>query len=202
MFYKILNLPKIPNNLVNFDQPVMRSGDMSQGRPYFKQGKQISSAYFTKIEASEQLKDWIVDLIPGVSKDMIYLQSLTNGGDTLLIHSDILRTFALNYIVDTGGDQVTTSWYQEKGHPLSRYKDPALHGLGQSDTKIVHYADCEVLEQVCFKKNQWTLIRTDVLHDVDHMTSTRSAVSIGILPQHQHIVEQLIGKQFDPEQSL
>jgi hypothetical protein len=192
IFYKILNFPKIPGELINFDQPVIRSIDMTHGRTYIKNGNPIQSVHYTKMKANEQLKNWIVNNVPGITEDMIFLQSFTGGGTTQLIHSDILRVFALNYIIDTGGNSVTTTWYQEKEQPLSRYKDPAIHGLGQANDRIIDYDNCLVLEQVQFKKQQWSLIRTDVLHDIDNMTGVRAAVSIAILPEHQHIVENLI----------
>jgi hypothetical protein len=204
MYYKILNLPKIPTDLLEFSTAeVIRSADLALGRTYIKNGQAIQSADYTKTEADEKLKNWIVDNVPGVTSDMIFLQAFgANNGATALIHSDILRVFALNYIIDTGGTGVTTTWYQEHGHPLSRYKDPAIHGVGQSNNKIVEYNNCTVLEQVQFEKHQWSLIRTDVLHDVDHLTGVRSAVSIAILPKHLHIIEQLTGRPFDPDGPL
>ena len=202
MFYKILDLPSIPQDLLEFPSSVIRSIDMTHGRIYIKNGKPIHSVHYTKMEANEPLKQWVVDNVPGITKDMVFLQSFTGGGTTQLIHSDILRMFALNYIVDTGGDDVVTTWYQENGQPLSRYKDPKIHGLGQANNKIIDYDNCAVLEQVQFQKQQWSLIRTDVLHDIDHMTRVRSAVSIAILPKHLHIIEQLIGRPFDPAGSL
>jgi hypothetical protein len=204
MFYKILDLPKIPQNLLQFQlyPTIIRSVDMTHGREYIKNGQPIQSVHYTKMEANEKLKNWIVDNVPGVTSDMIFLQSFTGGGTTQLIHSDILRVFALNYIIDTGGDSVTTTWYQENEQPLSRYKDPAIHGLGQANNKIIDYDNCAVLEQVQFKQHQWSLIRTDVLHDIDHMTGVRSAVSIAILPHQIDIVERLIGHPYDPNGPL
>lgn len=203
MFYKILDLPSIPESLLDFSTTIIRSVDLALGRSYVKNGQAIQSADYTKMEADEKLKNWIVDNIPGVTGDMIFLQSFgANSGCTALIHSDNLRMFALNYTVDTGGSGVTTTWYQEHGHPLSRYKDPTIHGFGQADDKIIEYDNCTVLEQVQFEKHQWSLIRTDVLHDVDHLTGVRSAVSIAILPKHLHIIEQLTGRPFDPVGSL
>jgi len=202
MFYKILDLPNIPENLLEFSGRWIRSIDMTYGRTYIKNGKPIQSVHYTKMEADEKLKTWIINHVPGITEDMIFLQSFTGGGTTQLIHSDIRRVFALNYIVKTGGDNVITTWYQEKNKPLFRWKDPDLHGFGQSDDQIVDYNNCEVLEQVRFEAHQWTLIKTDVLHDIDHMTSVRSAVSIAILPEHLHIIEQLIGKPYTPDLEL
>lgn len=203
MFYKILDLPKIPTHLLELPSPQrIRSVDMTHGRTYIKNGRPIKSVYFTKDQAPDQLKDWVVENVPGITPDMIFLQSFLGGGTTQLIHSDILRTFALNYIIDTGGDNVITTWFQERGKPLSRYKDPAIHGLGQADDKIVNYDDCDVLEQVQFKPHQWTLIRTDVLHDLDNLSGVRSAVSIAILPQHHHVIELLTGRAFNVNDPL
>lgn len=203
MFYKILDLPKIPAELLELPSANrIRSVDMTHGRTYIKNGRPIQSVYYTKDEAPDALKTWVVENVPGITADMVFLQSFLGGGTTQLIHSDILRTFALNYIVDTGGDNVITTWFQERGQPLSRYKDPDVHGLGQANDKIIDYDNCEVLEQVRFQQHQWTLIRTDVLHDIDHMTGIRSAVSIAILPRHHHVIELLTGRPFDADDPL
>jgi hypothetical protein len=201
MFYKILDLPSIPKNLLQCHSTIIRSVDTTHGREYIKNGQPIQSVHYTKMTAAKKLKDWVVDNVPGVTEDMIFLQSFS-GGTTQLIHSDLLRMFALNFIIDVGGNNVTTTWYQENEQPLSRYKDPAIHGLGQANNKIIDYDNCAVLEQVQFKQHQWSLIRTDVLHDIDHMTGVRSAVSIAILPHQMDIVERLIGHPFDPAGSL
>jgi hypothetical protein len=103
------------------------------------------------------------------------------------VHSDIGREFALNYIIDTGGDAVT-SWYQENGKPMIRTK---IQGGQQSDSGFVDYNNLEILESAVLEKNKWYLISTNVLHDVDNIVGSRKSISIGIQKTNMELLKFL-----------
>ena len=120
-------------------------------------------------------------------------QSITP--ETDIVHSDVLRLWALIYVIDTGGDNVVTTWYQEKGKPLNRPrlnpdKTPGVEK--QTDTGFVDYNNLISLDNIKVKKNQWVLINVQILHDVDNITGTRKALSISFYPDRLAVVDKLL----------
>ena len=104
---------------------------------------------------------------------------------THIVHSDIVRTFAVNYVFETGGDNVTTNWYKERGFPLYRTKS---YGGKQADSGSVKYDDLECLDSVVLKKNRWYILDVRVLHDVQNIINCRKSLTISFMhPIHQFL---------------
>ena len=95
----------------------------------------------------------------------------------MILHTDRGRKVGLNYVIEPGGDEVTTNWYQEKGMPIIR--EPAS-GYDQTAEGFVKYDNVELLDSTVFKKNSWCSIRTNVLHDVTNIDSARLLLCIGL----------------------
>jgi hypothetical protein len=140
--------------------------------------------------------DWLCQTIPNIDSIVIaqMQESKENKPSTHIVHSDIGREFALNYIIDTGGDAVT-SWYQEKDKPLIRKK---IQSGQQSDTGFVDYNNLELLESAVLERNKWYLISTSVLHDVDNIVGARKSISIGI-PRTNTVLLNFLGITDDTE---
>jgi hypothetical protein len=49
-----------------------------------------------------------------------------------------------------------------------------------------------VIDSVKIKKNQWALLRVDVLHDVDNITSIRKGITISFYPDKLKILNNLL----------
>ena len=97
-------------------------------------------------------------------------------GGKILVHQDPpFRPHVLNYIIETGGENVLTSWYKEKGNPAVR--DPKLPGQ-QSNTGKIDYDDLTLIQSACCKKDHWYFLKTNVLHDVSNLTEQRYMLSI------------------------
>jgi hypothetical protein len=90
-------------------------------------------------------------------------------------HVDISRDYALMYILDTGGTQVETSWYRQKGHPLLR---PDLKAVFDLDQVPQNFDDLEEIDRVCFPMHKWICINSAILHAVENVESVRVAIQI------------------------
>jgi len=180
ILFKELNLPPIPPELIVVrPTPDKYVKDIGYRLTHFKNGKElIACAYINTQIDHAPLLEWIYKNIPGVTSDHRILKQVSKPNSevaTHIIHSDVTRVFALNYFLNLGGNNVLTSWFQEKGQPLHRHK---IESGKQADTGTVKYEDCEVLATTKFKLNTWNLLATDILHDVDNITSGRASITI------------------------
>ena len=200
LLYREVNLPPIPEELLIFSETLTLKKelkDIGYGLVH-KKGDRIlkASAYSIKATNDILLLNWFhtnqipvthnnyLDLSITYTPKEILIQTQTahNEPSTHVVHSDIHRVFALNYMLSLGGDDVLTTWYQEKNMPLRRSKNKGQHGAPQrqlTDTGNVEYDNLEVLGSARFEKNKWYLVSTDILHDVDNIVGQRSSITFG-----------------------
>jgi hypothetical protein len=194
MYYKELNLPPIPQHLLLEEfLPQTGTDDIGYGKQHFKNGEMISpcSYWFSSIK-NKDLLSWLWSNVP-VTKmlsSMMFQETHHSTGGYHIVHSDILRTYALNYMIDLGGEDVWITWYKEKDQPLSRTKKL---GQGQSDSGFVPYENLEILEQAKFKKEKWYIIATNILHDVGKIKGTRKSLTISIPPHLEKRSFEILG---------
>ena len=183
--YGEVDLPPIPPKLLidtnNF--PVEKFVvDIGYGKVFKKNNAIKKNAAYAKWTVNhEPLINWVKDTVPPWpdTEALTIQKNLPNGSDTdtvFPVHHDVRRMFALNYIVSTGGESVITSWFKDVNQPIIRSLNKKI-GV-QSDSGPVDYADVELLSSICCEPGKWYLIRTNVLHDVDHIDSDRTAVTI------------------------
>lgn len=179
--YRELDLPKIPKELLIFkNNPISYVKDIGYNLQHEKNGRILKSCEYFNYELDSVLKNWIFENIPGTKKMKSFpfkqvSKTIDGIEGTHIVHSDIDRKFALNYMLELGGENVITSWYQETDKPLRRTKSS---GGKQADTGSVNYSDLELLDSVVLKLNTWYLIATDILHDVDNIVDERASISI------------------------
>lgn len=182
-----LDLPPLPPELSNFKVEYSNYHvDIGYGLTHIKNNKELVACDLEiKMINDPVVKLWFKSFLPNpltnqpiIEKMILQSQcntSSTSSTTTHIVHSDISRYFALNYILDTGGKNVITSWYRETNMPYSRTKDK---GWQQADTGAVDYNNLECLASKVFEKDKWYLIATDILHDVDYIETTRSSISV------------------------
>lgn len=186
-YYTEINMPPFPDELLplaSLQTTVVP--DIGYGRKYIVNNKELTPATYTfdilynsqtGTIGDHRVFNWLRTISSTPFKHMTMMQT-THDGNAHIVHSDLVRKYALNYWWDTGGDNVITSWYQEKGKPLHRTKTTPDW---QADTKEVKYEDLELLESVCFKPRTWYLMSTSVLHDVQNITGKRQGITIGFV---------------------
>jgi hypothetical protein len=196
--YHEIDLPQIPEELLVLDncQWFKTVKDTGYGNQHIKNGQLITNCTYDSYRITHQpLQEWLMNTILGAKEPQLQLQEIIPHGavGTFAVHSDLRRTCALNYILDTGGDNVVTSWYQGIGKPVRR--KTKMRGQ-QTDDGIVKYDEIELIDSVVTQKHKWYLMCTDVLHDVDNITSTRRAIS---LPYVNLILDYFWDKIFEVE---
>jgi hypothetical protein len=189
MFYKELAFPVVPLELINLELNKKKElgieilYDTGYGNVYTKNSKNIIPCKLIRepIE-SQDLRDWLSRNILQNKLNKMFIatqESRNNKPSTHIVHSDIKRKMALNYVIEPGGDNVITSWYQERGKDLYRSKNGSKNM--QSDSGKVDYNNLEILESAVFQKNKWYALDVETLHDVDNITSIRKSISIGFM---------------------
>jgi len=133
-----------------------------------KIGKQDNAYNYVRWPASADLRDW---LHQNICSDLSIAGVQIITGEVAL-HRD-KRQWALNYLLDTGGSNVITSWHRIPGVPDVEPLNPDTAARALAST-------LEQLESQCVELNRWHLISTEVLHKVTGVESTRVAVSIGL----------------------
>jgi hypothetical protein len=111
--------------------------------------------------ATEKLKNFIELFL---SFDNVEVYSVNN---TLPIHTDFNRARAYNYIFDTGGPNVLTSFYDI--NDFTRNSDGRLE---------VYNEDYKPIESVCIRSNVWHILDVTVPHGVSNIKSARLAVTV------------------------
>jgi hypothetical protein len=194
--YHQIDLPTVPEELLYFlssvnSSQILTVDDIGYGHTHKKGDRSFVSCGYARVKINEPLMDWLNQNIPHLNLSFMTIAQLQiskeNVPSTHIVHSDIRRKFALNYIIDTGGDAVT-SWYRENGKPIYRTK---IQGGQQSDSGFVDYNNLELLESAVLEKNKWYLIATNVLHDVDNIIGTRKSISIGIYETNTELLNFL-----------
>lgn len=183
--YGQVDLPPIPEELLidTHGLPLEKYVvDIGYEKMFEKNNTLKKNCAYAKWTVNHQpLIDWITATVPAwpSSETLTIQKNIANGtdSDTLFpAHHDVRRMFALNYVIATGGDSVITSWFKDVNQPLVRSLNKKI-GM-QTDTGPVEYKDLRLLDSVQCHPGKWYLIRTNVLHDVDHVDNTRSAVTI------------------------
>lgn len=172
LYYKKIDLPKIPKYLLKYfvsDEKIV--GDIGYGSHH----KLNPCRYTYGKLAYTPLLDWLRSNLRHIQIPEVNIKTSTGDSATHIVHSDVGRVAHLNYWWELGGDNVTTSWYQEKDKPLFRSKSV---GGQQADDGSVEYNNLITLDSTCFEAETWYLFCGSVLHDAKNITGRRRGLEI------------------------
>ena len=142
-YYEELNIPKIPDNLLLCDPTFIVNN-------YSNIWNVIETEVYRQYQVSQDLIDYLQPYFDiDISKNLKY-QILNKN---IPIHKDIGRTKAINYLIDAGGETVTTTWYSDELEPLFN----------------------KTIEP--FK---WHIINTEINHGITGIIDKRLALTISI----------------------
>jgi hypothetical protein len=168
-------LPTIPVELIQELKDYVEQQQVqfvSPDRHLVDGDKKIENILYKRWTLPDNLLHWISENISN-KYDAIGFQIhdvSVRGGTDHLPHTDSFpRKFVLNYNIQTGGDNVITSFYQEKGQPLHR----------DHLTRPASLDDLELLESTVVEPFRWHLLDALVVHGVKGIESKRMALSIG-----------------------
>jgi hypothetical protein len=120
---------------------------------------------YSRWAAKPELVEWLKENI----SDSIKLAGVQVISSDVPLHCD-KRKWALNYIIEPGGDNVSTGFYKLPGQSV----------LQPPGSRYAFARDEEELCVTSFKTNEWHILNTNVLHKVAGITGKRVAITIGL----------------------
>ena len=175
IFFQYLdNLPAVPDDLVANVLNTLDSVPIDHAVPQravLIDNEQVENITYNRHRAIDELTEWIHQNISSQYISFgVQVQTPKPHINTHFPHTDTLpRIWALNYNLDPGGDNVITSWYQERGHSILRPGPCRPQDISQLD----------VLESVQIQPRRWHLLNTQVLHGVENIHGPRIAITLG-----------------------
>jgi hypothetical protein len=181
-FYCISELPKPPLDVIKEiitsknPQFITRSSITDQQKKIIHNTSHFSigdetyrRSLYRRYNLGKLSEDWVRC---NIAEEYTQLGSqVMHSGDAFFPHTDGgPRRYILNYLIDTGGDNVETRWYQEPGYGIVRDGD-AMQWPGNSTL--------ETIQSEVFPVNSWSCLFGKVIHGVVGLTSPRIQLSIG-----------------------
>jgi hypothetical protein len=184
-FYKFLDLPHIPDSLVEgalaqlyskelFQMPqndMQINWDHARNTMIHTDGVEKKNAPTISWDLEGEIVDWFRE---NVNKNFHNLRVSTTEPDGFLkdtqaAHRDLSRDYTLMYMVDSGGDNVRTAWYHEEGKPIVR-------GRGE---RCDDHRKLTLLAETVIPVRTWCLVNATVLHAVHNMVKPRRGIQAG-----------------------
>jgi hypothetical protein len=197
--YAFLDLPNPPNSIIDqayrayeekkkigFIETTLH--DVPGHKEYrnrsvrFRDGSYINSIESYRYWISEEFENWINVHVQENTKGCGV--NVFDGGKLVAPHVDANRNFAIQYILETGGDNVETAWYRQKGKDITR---PDIRHVFDLDKIVLDYDQLAELDRICFPINTWVCINTNILHAVENLKGRRMALQISRQDAPDHI---------------
>lgn len=133
-------IPKIPEHLL--------TTDIDEIRNKYPNNFPIETEVYTLHPITDELYVFLKDLFP--DHENISYQIIKEG---IPIHKDHGRVGAINYLIHTGGDNVSTAWYDDDGN---------------------------LLDSTVFPERTWHYVKADIDHGIHDLTDVRVAITISV----------------------
>jgi hypothetical protein len=137
MYHKLLNKPTVPEHLILPLDKILQIENIFGGE----------TSNYTLHECQSELKEYLKIIFPEYTK--FRYQTLKK---TIPVHKDRGRIRAVNYIIDAGGSNVKTVWYEED------YTTPVY--------------------SVILPVKQWHELEVDTYHTVENIETRRYAITV------------------------
>lgn len=183
IYSQYLNLPQLDLSHDIGDASNFQHRYLAQPEAKIRQldGTYLGCTTYIRHTASQYYIDKFFELIPelkGLTGDIgwqIHENSLNlDSGVQMTVHTDGPRgPFVISYMIEKGGDNIITRWYQEHGQPIERAPK-----IGFTKDQIP-YENLTELESIEIELNRWILFRSDILHDVKPIMTRRKCFTVG-----------------------
>ena len=186
LIYKYLDLPPCPvdmenlkSNLYRFDNKMLLT-TLSYDKFIKSDNVELDMCRYLRYQLpARHYIELITSVIPELKGNIldIGLQRIINisknpNGSIMAPHTDGTKRgqYCIQWIFDTGGPDVHTTWYQEDNLDIAR-------GPGIYD--VIDINSIRVIKDVKFPPCCWVMFRTDIVHSVQPVITDRYALTIG-----------------------
>ena len=180
--YVILkNLPDVPEKFIgsafdlakfaDTDVPKDNLSDSYKNRKLIINGDIKPVTYQTRMDISMEFREWIHKNVHPEGFDCGV--SFTNGklGTHQGPHTDLTRDFTLLYLLDAGGPETETVFYEEIGQTIVRTQRQAVCN---------DFSKLRALERAKFPLHKWILLNAMCLHGVENIETIRISFQVSI----------------------
>lgn len=188
------HLPQVPDYFVKIAQQLIHNpppgndkfvdqitnDNEYKNRQLVKNGAVIGSRRQRGLQMPADWGDWVKKHIV---KEYVETSVRISEGNSAVhgAHCDFRRKWKLYYLLDRGGDNALTFFYQQRGFPVVREE------ITDHDTELItcnNYKELTVIDQVQWPIHQWVLLNTMILHGVEGVTGNRANFTVGIRPDY------------------
>jgi hypothetical protein len=192
LIYSFLELPKLNDSLIDSAFTSVKNKERENrvnpnlfslpGYQEYKDrtltrvdGTTVKSAAGYRYWVGEEFKDWVFEHFNQDDRGCGVNIFNSPNANVVAPHVDASRSFSIHYLLDEGGDNVDTIWWQEKNHSLIR---PDLKGNFNLKDCVDNYNRLEEIIRIQVPKHRWILMNVDVLHSVEIITRPRISIQI------------------------
>jgi hypothetical protein len=165
MYY--VDLPELPSELIysiKIQANVMALDENCNSGKEYNTNKNFAYTEMEEFLYSKLVSDLLLPKLKKPTTSYIFvLRNKQNIPADFPPHLDEYRKLSLNYIVETGGNNVQTSFYD-----LERPKDD-----NEFKSKNIPYEDLNKTQKYVLPKNKWNLSNTQVCHSVENLDDLR-----------------------------
>ncbi len=165
--YRPLDLPKIPEELLvqDFSQNKLQVDNSDRNRQFTmtRDGQAVQPAWNRRWEINGALLDWIKENVSDRFHHVGY--AVTQDAADHLPHRDLIGDYKIYYVVQAGGDDVVTRFYQTPNDVPPGWRPECFDDLIEIDSYRV-------------PNESWVMVNTRILHGVTGITGQRHMVSL------------------------
>jgi hypothetical protein len=203
--YSFLDLPQLPASVINAANTALVSrqresrvnpklleqpgyNEYSNRTVITDEGKQLKNAGSYRYWISEEFEEWV---------KLHFKQDPIGCGINIFEasvdyvvapHVDANRNFSIHYLLEAGGTDADTVWWQEKNKPLERLE--LKNNFNLTDA-ITDYSTLQEVARVRVPEHRWICLNTNILHSVENIISPRISIQISrnTFPDHINVLE-------------
>jgi hypothetical protein len=187
LFYKIFDdFPHVPEEFISraYDKIGGELSTLPQDKPIKYHWDTIKQEILTvdgveKVNASnmgynldDEIVDWVHKNI--INKDItnirISISNSTPEKDTNGAHCDLSRNYTLIYLLDNGGEDHETLFYQEQDKPLVR----------NNGERCPDHSKLKIVERIKIPLRTWIVLNARILHGVINIPNPRISIQVGL----------------------
>lgn len=161
----------------DLDLTATNKSSLSSGyssRSVKKDGKDYISRFQKRYVLGKDAELWINE----ITESQANLPTVAiNEGNTIYHgpHVDAGRSYALTYMIETGGEDVMTSWWKkaEKSTIISQTGDDIRFTCDYDE-------NLHLIDRIRMRSGEWYLYNTRIIHSVEQCESTRISLQMNV----------------------